>query len=512
MKPMIPWHTPLPLPERPEITKAQVESQELLAENQRMKSIMQAHYILDENVPSNPIPLSAIEEQQESAAQSSSLVSDIPFFVPQTAPIAEPSTVPVTPYTDISQSFTSPATPFLSIPTLPQYDNVATAEFLQSLGLPMFLIGQSKSAVQTLATSPGLLSTLVDSQGLYDQPRLLNLVQTLSASTGGVQSQTQTLPLIPAPYQPPMPTYSAPVPPQSFMHENTTSYPSIGVKSKSYPSSGGTRLVVDKSVEGNLHISGFGIGTTDADIIATFSPYVRIDEIVMKGTYAFVNSSDPPSAARARDALQGTLIRGAPITIKQATRKQKDPNASAGPYGPSQSSLHSNFGQVYGNQLPPVSLPPTSHQGAPIPPGANSIPPYGIMDVDSVRDDRGNPATKNLFIAGYGPSTTEQQLRDLVSQHVIVVGVILKGTFSFVNTVDRESAVHARNMLSGAMLNSGVVRINFAKETGRLGTSFDLTYGPNTGPNALNTLRNPMAPAPIPRPQEAAMSYYGRGY
>ena len=93
-----------------------------------------------------------------------------------------------------------------------------------------------------------------------------------------------------------------------------------------------------------------------------------------------------------------------------------------------------------------------------------------------------------------------------MSQYVVVVGVILKGTFSFVNTTDRESAVYAREMLGGTMLNGGVVRINFAKETGRLGTSFDLTYGPNTGPNA-NRIPNPTA-RPV---QTSNMSYYGRG-
>lgn len=128
-------------------------------------------------------------------------------------------------------------------------------------------------------------------------------------------------------------------------------------------------------------------------------------------------------------------------------------------------------------------------------------PGYVHPNVDSVRDDRGNPATKNLFVAGYGQGTTEQQLRDLVGQFAIVTGVVSKGTFAFVNTSDRSGAVAARENLGGTMFNGGVLRINFAKETGRLGTSFDLTYGPNTGPNANR--------APGPPPQ--SMSYYGRG-
>ena len=106
------------------------------------------------------------------------------------------------------------------------------------------------------------------------------------------------------------------------------------------------------------------------------------------------------------------------------------------------------------------------------PPGA------GLEDV---RDDRGNPATKNLFVAGYGPGTSEHQLREVFGQYATIVGVVTKGTFSFVNTSDKAAAIRAREALSSSVINGGVLRINFAKETGRLGTSFDLTYGPGSG-------------------------------
>ena len=102
-------------------------------------------------------------------------------------------------------------------------------------------------------------------------------------------------------------------------------------------------------------------------------------------------------------------------------------------------------------------------------------------DPSQVRDDRGNPATKNLFVAGYGQGTTEHHLRELFSAHTQIVGIISKGTFSFINTTDKMAAIRAREVLSGTMLNGGVLRINFAKETGRLGTSFDLTYGGGGG-------------------------------
>ena len=104
-----------------------------------------------------------------------------------------------------------------------------------------------------------------------------------------------------------------------------------------------------------------------------------------------------------------------------------------------------------------------------------------------------------IFKKGYGPGTTEHQLRDLVGQFAHVTGVVSKGAFAFVNTTDRNDAVMARERLGGTMYNGGMLRINFAKETGRLGTSFDLTY------NADSAKVRGGPPPP------AAMNYYGRG-
>ena len=53
---------------------------------------------------------------------------------------------------------------------------------------------------------------------------------------------------------------------------------------------------------------------------------------------------------------------------------------------------------------------------------------------------------------------------------------MLKGTFAFINTSDKAAAIKVRDLLSGAIVNGGPIRINFAKESGRLGTSFDNNY------------------------------------
>jgi hypothetical protein len=80
------------------------------------------------------------------------------------------------------------------------------------------------------------------------------------------------------------------------------------------------------------------------------------------------------------------------------------------------------------------------------------------------RDAKGNRATKNLFVFGYGPGVSPLQLRNLCSQHATLVDVFVKSGFSFVNTASREQAVLAREKLSGFILNGSCLNINFAKE------------------------------------------------
>jgi len=213
-------------------------------------------------------------------------------------------------------------------------------------------------------------------------------------------------------------------------------------------------------------MAGYGPTATQTEIVALFSPYVRVKEVVMKNGFCFVNTSDPVGAKNAKDALNGAVVGGMPVRINMAQRRNRENGtsntsdmASSPAYGENQNADHTSIR----NETP---LPRN---------------PVGQVDYDSVRDDRGNPATKNLFVAGYGPGTTEQELRSIFGQHSTVTGCVVKGNFSFVNTTDKCAAVIAREALTGAVINGGVLRINFAKETGRLGTSFDLTYGPNTG-------------------------------
>ena len=104
-----------------------------------------------------------------------------------------------------------------------------------------------------------------------------------------------------------------------------------------------------------------------------FSPYVHVVEVVNKSNFSFVNTNDAEGAQRAKEALSGSLLGGLPCRINFATRKERNPN-----YGGSRGRGSSSR----------ASAPPRNSSGQ--------------IDFGQVRDDRGNPATKNLFVAGYG--------------------------------------------------------------------------------------------------------------
>ncbi|GAX15482.1 hypothetical protein FisN_8Lh217 [Fistulifera solaris] len=470
MVPTTAWRFPNLLPERPDVAPANLVSQEITTQNLRMQTVLAAMYPSESDVPPRPSPLTEVEQALDMTSQSSAIVQEIPFFIPEpVAPAPEPAPAPAyqplsVPAFDPNQGYQS----FVAAQT-----TGATPEFVQALGLPLFLVGQNVQALQTLASSPGLLANFVDASGAYDQARLMGLVQTLSVTNGSQPTPTLSYGTTSAMYGTPAPVaqYGQP---QSYASQ--------------------PRGAPRGSSEGNLHVSGYGPSTTEAEIIELFSPYVQVDQVVMKGTFSFVNTSDPLNAQRAKEALAGTLLGGMPIRINPAQRKNTTAyGSSTVAPGGSFSSAPSNG--VYGQGA--VASVPAIHVNNPVSdPGS-----IGQTNVDLARDDRGNPATKNLFVAGYGPNTQEQEIRDIFGQYVHVIGVVSKGSFTFVNTTDREAAVRARQALSGTMLNGGVLRINFAKETGRLGTSFDLTYGKAGGPNAQVQMNS-----------NAGQSYYGRGY
>ena len=503
MNPTREWRQPGILPTDPELTKPQLSSKEIAVQIDRMTKVQRARYVSDDSVPSSPAPLSDVEQALDMTSVSSAVVAAIPFFVPQAsapAPAVAPAPAPTysAPVSAVPAPPSAPP-PAAYAPPPQSAHEAATAQTVQALGLPMFLVGQNVQALQTLASSPSLLSTLVEPNGMYDQPRLMSLVQTLSQGIAPPQpSPGGQIGGLPG-YQPPAPAPGPAYGSQSYAPAGGGIY---GPASGSGPNSSfgqppgssfggsfpggprGDRFRGDSNSEGNLHISGYGPSTSQSDIIGLFAPYVKVDEVVMKGTFSFVNTSDPMGAKQAREALNGALLGGMPVRINMAQRRSRDPNFSGGGFG----------------AAPASAAPPGRGPDLPKPPqgmGHRNDMPFqqkpANAGYDDVRDDRGNPATKNLFVAGYGPGTSEHQLREVFGQYATIVGVITKGTFSFVNTSDKAAAIRAREALSSSVINGGVLRINFAKETGRLGTSFDLTYGPGAGGGGGG-------------------SHYGRGY
>lgn len=486
IKPTIAWHNPSLLPSLEEVAPPQVNSQQLSAQTTRIASVVAVRYY-EGSVPDNPAPLSDVEQALDMASQTSAVLQPIPFFVPQ-APAA-PEPVP-TPAAAQPSPYAPPpppnALPPASIGMAPQAPTKgATADFVQSLGLPMFLVGQNVEALQTLARNPTLLGTFVDGSGMYDQARIISLVQTLTQNIAPTQQQGGNL----GGYQQQHSSSNY----GSGMQQRYGSASAYGQSQQGHSHYGsswqqggaakpGGYRGSQSSMEGNLHLSGYGPSTTKSDIIALFSQYVQVDEVVMKGSFCFVNTSDPNGAKTAREVLSGALLGGSPVRINAAQRKNRDNNGT---------SSFRNNNSFYGNSgnsgMNDGGLGGMGMQGQSNVPGVplmQNQAPMGQVVPENVRDDRGNPATKNLFVAGYGSGTTEVQLRETFGQHANIVGIIMKGSFSFVNTSDRMAAIQGRQALSGTMLNGGVLRINFAKETGRLGTSFDLGYHSGGGGSA----------------------------
>ncbi|KAL7548327.1 hypothetical protein ACHAWF_011613, partial [Thalassiosira exigua] len=432
------WKPPQPLPEDKQNPPVQVASNEIAVQMDRTRTISAVRYSSENEVPISPTLLSEVEKALELSSRNASAPQTIPFFTPQAVPApAETAAMPV------AQAFPPQAQPNIAP------SSGATLETVLMLGLPLFLVGSNVQALQTLASNPGLLESFKDAHGQYVQPAIMNLVQSLTQNV-----VPQASPPNIAPSQPTQMTSYVPVNTVQSNQTNQNYYQQPS--SSSYAQPQPVQQPATRGYRGdqnlgdaNLHLSGYGPTTTNEEIIAMFAPYVHVTEVVNKNGFSFVNTSDPEGAKRAKEALSGSLLGGMPCRINPATRKARNPNFGGG--APGSSSV-----------------------------GLDSLPRNGLGQVDfaQVKDDRGNPATKNLFVAGYGPGTTEQQLKELFGQHATVVSVIMKGTFSFVNSTDKDAAVIARASLNGYQHNGGALRINFAKETGRLGTSFDSTYGP----------------------------------
>eukprot|EP01083_Nonionella_stella_P197434 725872_1 len=203
------------------------------------------------------------------ANQASAVPQSIPLFVGQPDPVPvpvapAPVSIPSFPPATLAPPLPSHFVPPPAAPVVPP--STATADMLQSMGLPLFLVGQNTQALQTLASSPGLLSAFVDINGNYDQIKIMNLVQTLTTNLTGSSAPSIPVPPPPPPqpfgsYPPATPNYG-----QQFGATQTSQYQVPPPQASHYGSSQGhsssTSNRDQPSTGGNLHLSGYGPMTT----------------------------------------------------------------------------------------------------------------------------------------------------------------------------------------------------------------------------------------------------------
>ncbi len=340
------WRPPRLLPEDRANPPIHVVSNEVAVQTTRMSTTPAVAYSSENDFPISPYLLSDVEKALELSSRNTATPNVIPFFTPQAVinPVITPNVAPAYPQPyNISVS------------------SEANLETVLSLGLPFFLVGFNVNALQTLAANPSLLASFKDVNGVYKQPELINLVQTLTQNLVPQASQPALMPVYGA--FNPVPTYQPS--PASFTQPPPVQQPGPGMRGYRGDQNLG---------DANLHLSGYGPTTTNDEIVAMFAPYVHVTEIVNKSGFSFVNTNDPEGARRAKEALNGSLLGGLPCRINSATRKARDPAFGTGT-----------------SAIPRAGF------------GALPIDSLGQVDLSQVKDDRGNPATKNLFVAGYGP-------------------------------------------------------------------------------------------------------------
>ena len=261
--------------------------------------------------------------------------------------------------------------------------------------VPAFLHGSDPSALKVLQENPGLMASYRDESGNYNEAGLKALVATLSGTKSSIVSSTT------------VPTFATLDP--------------------------GASLMVS-----NLHVSGYGPGTTREQIIQLFSQYVAVTNVVMKDNFCFVNTNDPDGVARARAALANFVLNGTPMRINDAIKKGGDGGAD-------QNRTTELSEQVKAGQEPLPKLPD------------------GSINYSAIFDEKRNPCSKNLWIGGYQRRPTEDEVRAAFAPHCTIVSTVIKDMYAFVNTADIEGAVKARHTLMGDVFCGGVLKVNFAK-------------------------------------------------
>mmetsp|Transcript_23242 Transcript_23242/g.48257 ORF Transcript_23242/g.48257 Transcript_23242/m.48257 type:complete len:818 (-) Transcript_23242:83-2536(-) len=353
--------------------------------------------------PSQPPPPSAPPQQSNSYFPS-------PPQPPPPAPSTFTAAAPAAPNLSLPPTSTSyghpppfaPLPPYAPPPHNPNNMPVPPPTSSQPpipSNIPSFLHSEDHATLMILSQTPELMYVHRGSDGKYNKEALIALVKSLSDSLSASKKLESS-----NAYQPPPGT----------------------------------------AMPSNLHVSGYGPGTTQNEIIELFNHYVQVNNVVWKDNFVFVNTSDPVGAARARSALQGHLMNGSPLKINDAIKRVENV-ATTDPHE------RQRLSEMIKSNKQPLPMLPT-----------------GGIDYDKIRDDKGNPVSSNLWVGGFNNATppTERELFQLFGPHCEVTNTVIKTGFCFVNTKDIPGAVIARHALQGESIWGGVLKVNFAKGNG----------------------------------------------
>jgi len=173
---------------------------------------------------------------------------------------------------------------------------------------------------------------------------------------------------------------------------------------------------------------------------------------------------------------------------KQSPSKKKAPAAATAAEAPP--GLEFNFGSALSpSPIARNKPPPRGGGGGPPPPDAlhDTLARPPPLDLGSHAGAAGGGggggasseagATRNLHVSRYAAGTTREELRQLFSDHVTVLDVVLKehpaGGYAFVNTASAEGAASARATLHGSLSlgalpgkggGPGGLKVSFAKD------------------------------------------------
>jgi len=303
MGPSVAWKIPEALSQNTAAPPLNVESNEVAVQLSRIGLVRPMIVLSDEDVPLDPTPPSAIEQSLETVSQSNAKPATIPFFVPKP---------------EVTVNAFEAGIPVLA-PAVAGGNAVhgASAEVVQAMGLPLFLVGCNIQALQTLASTPGLLKTFVNAQGHYDEVRLKTLVQTLSQTLNPSASQPALTPTsqsgavvyaqsVPSFQNPPQQGQLYSSQPQSTgtasstftTFSATSTFQAVQKPMAQQIIKGGYRGDQNTTEGSNLHVSCYGPSATQEEILGLFAPYVHVVELVPKGKFssaAFMNF--PPSSS-----------------------------------------------------------------------------------------------------------------------------------------------------------------------------------------------------------------------